>query len=249
VIRRRIAVPSSGPWPSYPRGRAALIRWQLRASRFHPWWVTSQEDLLNLPRPKWVHHEIAILGGPQEDDLSLALGYLTAGEIVARQWIEHGPDDSLPVPILYLYRHSIELSLKWLIRTAARCAIRDGYTGPEDLSPEKLGERLRKHNIKKLADCLNRYMGHLKLIGPENRIDPASWNLLRWLDSGDATGETYRYAVVGQGDSRIAARPVQANVNFYEQVNELHKLANLLYAGYTTPLDEYRQMQDDMSEY
>jgi hypothetical protein len=130
-----------------------------------------------------------------------------------------------------------------------RCAIRDGYTGPEDLSPEKLDERLRTHNIKKLADCLNRYMSHLKLIGPENRIDRASWKLLRWLDGEDATGETYRYAMVGQGDSSTAARPVQENINFYEQVNELHKLAKLLYGGYTTQLDEYTQMQDDMSEY
>jgi hypothetical protein len=206
-------------------------------------------DLLNLPRPNWEYHEIAVLGGPQEDDLSIALGYLTAAEVTARHWIEHGPDDSLPIPILYLYRHSIELSLKWLIRVAARCAIRDGYTGPENLSPAKVDERLHRHNIKELADCLNRYMGHLKLIGPENRIDTASWKLLRWLDSEDETGETYRYAMVGQGTESTAARPVQENINFYEQVNELHKLAHLLFGGYSTHLDEYEQFQMDTSDY
>jgi len=117
---------------------------------------------------------------------------------------------------------------------AARCAVRDGYTGPENLSPAKVDERLHTHNVKKLADCLNRYMGYLSLIGPENRIDPESWQLLAWLDSEDETGETYRYAIVGQGADRTRARPVQKNINFYEQVNELHKLAHLLH-GDTRP--------------
>lgn len=180
---------------------------------------------------------------------TVAWGYLEAAEITGRHWIEHGPDDGLPVPILYLYRHSIELSLKWLIRVAARCAVRDGYTGTEDLSPAEVDERLHTHNVKKLADCLNRYMGHLTLIGPENRIDPASWKLLAWLDSEDETGETYRYAMIGRGPGRARARPVQENINFYEQVNELHKIAHLLHGGYSTHLDEYEQMQKDVSWY
>ncbi|TVZ05059.1 hypothetical protein EAS64_10585 [Trebonia kvetii] len=88
-------------------------------------------------------------------------------------------------------------------------------------------------------------MSHLSLIGPENRIDPESWKLLAWLDSEDGTGESYRYAKVGRGDSRIRARPIQENVNFYEQVNELHKLAHLLHDGYSAHLDEYEEMQKD----
>jgi hypothetical protein len=211
--------------------------------------MTDLDDLLNLPRPKWHYHEIAVLGGPHEDDLAIAGGYLRAAEVTARYWIDRGPDDGLPIPILYLYRHGIELSLKWLIRVAARCAVRDGYKGPENLSPTKVDERLHTHNIKKLADCLNRYMGYLSLIGPQNRIDPESWQLLAWLDSEDETGETYRYAVVGQGADRTRARPVQENVNFYEQVNELHKLAHLLHGGYSTHLDEYEQMQKDIGGY
>ena len=210
--------------------------------------MTDLDDLLNLPRPKWDHLAIAVLGGPLEDDLTIAWGYLEAAEITARHWIEHGPHDGLPIPILYLYRHSIELSLKWLIRVAARCAIREGYTGPENLSPAKVNERLHTHNIRKLADYLNRYLSYLTLTGPENRIDPASWKLLTWLDSEDETGETYRYAMVGQGSGSARARPVQENINFYEQVNELHKLAHLLHAGYSTHLDEYEQMQRDFCD-
>ena len=43
----------------------------------------------------------------------------------------------MPIPILYNYRHAIELTLKWLIRLAARYLVVGGYT-EENLSPEKL---------------------------------------------------------------------------------------------------------------
>jgi hypothetical protein len=206
------------------------------------------EDRLSLPRPRWAHAEIAVWGGASEDDLALAGGYLRVAETAARHWIAQGPDDLLPLPILYNYRHSIELSLKWLIRKAAQCALREGYTGEEDLSPEQLDKRLRTHNIRRLADCLNRYLALLDLPKVEQRIDPESWSQLNWLDSEDATGETYRYAVVGHGTGRTPARPVQQNVNFYEQVNELHKLAHLLWGGYSAHLGEYEDWQIEYLE-
>ncbi|MBK5996564.1 hypothetical protein JHN53_34090 [Streptomyces sp. MBT58] len=207
------------------------------------------DDLqLSLPRPQWSTAEIAIWGGTSEDDLTLAMGYLDVAEIAARHWISHGPNDALPIPILYNYRHSIELSLKWLIRTAARCAVRAGYCGPEDLSPARLDDRLHTHNIKKLADCFNRYLALLDLPTQEQRIDPESWNQLTLLDSEDATGERFRYAVVGRGSMRGRARPEQQNVNFYEQVNELHQLAHLLCHGYSAHLGVFEDWQVEYFE-
>ncbi|MFF7249846.1 hypothetical protein ACFZBU_38785 [Embleya sp. NPDC008237] len=203
------------------------------------------EDLHSLPRPKWAIHEIAIVGGSREDEFVIAAGFLRVAEAGARRWIEHGPDDRLPIPILYNYRHGIELTLKWLIRLTARCAVRGGYTGPENLSPLKLDEKLRTHNIRKLADRLDRYMGLLELEPPNNRIDNASRQLLDWLDSEDETGETYRYSTVGHGEKKAAARPVQTNLNFYELVREVHELATLLHAGYAGFLDNHEQMQID----
>ncbi|WP_409235603.1 hypothetical protein [Streptomyces sp. PA5.6] len=203
------------------------------------------EDRLSLPRPRWAHAEIAVWGGASEDDLALAGGYLRVAETAARYWIARGPDDLMPLPILYNYRHSIELSLKWLIRKAARCALREGYAGEEDISPGQLDKRLHTHNIKKLADCLNRYLTLLDLPEVEQRIDPESWQQLTWLDSEDATGEAYRYAVVGHGAGQAPARPDQQNVNFYEQVNELHKLAHLLHGGYSAQLGVYEDWQNE----
>lgn len=148
------------------------------------------EDRLSLPRPRWANAEIAVWGGDSEDDLALAGGYLRVAETAARHWVAHGPDDLLPLPILYNYRHSIELSLKWLIRKAAQCALREGYTGEEDLSPDQLDKRLRTHNIRRLADCLNRYLALLDLPKVEQRIDPESWSQTelagqRGCDGGD----------------------------------------------------------------
>jgi len=205
--------------------------------------VDEGDDRLSLPRPKWEANEIAILGGA-EDDLTIASGFLTAAEILTRHWIDQGPNDALPIPILYNYRHGIELTMKWLIRLTARCLKRHGYTEAA-LSTEALDQKLRTHSIKDLADLLDRYMGLLQVDPPYNRIDSESRQLLDWLDSQDETGETWRYAVVGRGPNKRAARPEQVNINFFELVNELHNIANLLYSGYTTFLAEYEEFQID----
>lgn len=42
-----------------------------------------------------------------------------------------------------------------------------------------------------------------------------------------------------------AARPEQVTVNFYEQVDELHQVAKLLYDGYTGWLDDHEDLRQD----
>lgn len=206
---------------------------------------TADDDVLNLPRPSWSIHEIAIFGGTSEDDLTLAGNYQTAGEILATYWSQKGPDDGLALPILYNYRHSLELALKWLIRVAARCAVRDGYQGQEDLTPDRVDERLRDlgHNLNKLADCLDRYMKLLKRFGPHNHLDPESLRLLRKLHNEDEWGDAFRYAMIGQGPNARKARPQTQTRAFYDEVNELHRLAILLTHGYSTELSNYEEMQ------
>lgn len=185
--------------------------------------------------------EIAVFGG-HEDDLTIAAGYLKVAEVAAMYWIEHGLDDSMPIPILYNYRHAIELTLKWLIRLAARYLVRGGYT-KENLSPEKPGRKLDTHNVKQLADRLDRYLRLLEIRAPDNRIGRASRQLLDWLDSEDETGQGFRYAVVHDKHGPRDGRPAQVNVSFCEQLNELHQVAELLFDGYTGWLDDYEEVQ------
>jgi len=202
---------------------------------------------MDLPRPKWPQHEIAVIGGRDEDDLAIAGGYLRVAEIAATDWSLHGPDDSLPVPILYNYRHSVELSLKWLIRAAAAIIRRGDYgTGGENLSRDKVDEKLRSdsHSIKKLAERLNRYLGLISDLDPPNdRIDAESFEALLWLDAQDETGETFRYSMIGKGADSRPARESQTNINFYDQINKVHQLAGLLQAGYSGALDAFGDLQ------
>jgi hypothetical protein len=210
------------------------------------------EEMMNLPRPRWPVHEIAVIGGSSEDDLAIAGGYLRVAEIGATHWSQHGPDDSLPIPVLYNYRHSVELSLKWLIRTTARIVRRGQYhTNGANLDREKVDKKLREdsHSIKKLAERLNTYLGFITdLDPPNNRIDDASMETLRWLDQQDETGETFRYSMVGRGTDSRPARAVQTNINFYEDVNKVHLLAHLLQDGYSAYLDTFEDLQQEYLE-
>jgi hypothetical protein len=204
---------------------------------------------MNLPRPRWPQHEIAVVGGRHEDDLAVAGGYLRVAEIAATHWSLHGPDDSLPVPILYNYRHSVELSLKWLIRTSAEIIRRGAYdTRGENLHHDKVADKLREdsHSIRKLAERLNRYLGFISdLDPPNNRIDTETFEALQWLDAQDENGETFRYSMIGKGAGVRPARETQTNINFYDQVNRVHQLAQLLQGGYSSALDAFRELQEE----
>ena len=187
--------------------------------------------------------------GRHESDLTIAGGYLKVAEIAALHWIEHGPDDSLPLPILYNYRHAIELTLKWLVRLAASVLRHDGHTD-EGFGPEKLDRKLAKtHNIQQLAELLDEYLGLMEIRPPDNRIDSASRRWLDWLYRQDRTGQGFRYAMVRLDKVLTAARPEQVTVNFYEQVNELHQVAKLLYDGYTGWLDDHEELRQDYYEW
>lgn len=73
--------------------------------------------------------------------------------------------------------------------------------------------------------------------------------MLDWLDSEDETGQSFRYAIVHDKHGPRAARPDQLKVNFYDQVNELHQVAEVLYGGYTGWLDDYEEVQQDFQEW
>ncbi len=184
---------------------------------------------------------IAVLGGPDEDNLGLALGYLEAGDILGSHWIRNGANDALPVPIHYNYRHAIELALKWNIRLAASCLRRVGVSVP----PDELDSFLTtSHAAAHLADRLNQYLG--RLMGPPNdRIHPATQDTLDWLHQLDEKGQTFRYSTVkgGKGQGLVRARPNQERVDFDADIRRLHDAAWMLYAGCSGVLDTHAEYQ------
>ncbi|MEV7031697.1 hypothetical protein AB0N99_15895 [Streptomyces sp. NPDC093272] len=198
-------------------------------------------DMTRLPPRRSEWNSIAVLGGAHEDDLDLALGYLEAGAILASHWIRTGTNDALPVPIYYQYRHSIELSLKWNIRSAAACLRRDGVSVP----PGELDNFLaRSHVIAHLADRLNQYLSRL-MPPPNDRIDPPTQDTLDWLHQLDENGQTFRFSTVkgGKGQGLVRARPNQQRVDFDADVRRLHDAAWMLYAGCSGVLDAHAENQ------
>lgn len=56
----------------------------------------------------------AIIGGPWESDSSLAMGFFEIANIAVERWKAGRRNDAIviPIPIVYNYRHGIELALK-----------------------------------------------------------------------------------------------------------------------------------------
>ncbi|ALV39356.1 hypothetical protein [Streptomyces sp. CdTB01] len=191
-------------------------------------------------RSRW--HNIAVIGGHDEDDFDLALGYAEAADILASHWIRIGANDALPVPIYYNYRHAIELALKGCIRVAANCLRRDGVT----VSHEELDKFLStSHAVEHLADRLNQYLGRLQLEAPNDRIDATTQETLDWLHQMDDKGQTFRYSRVkgGKGKGLVRARPHQRNIDFDAHIRRLSAAAWMLYGGCGGLLDAYAENQ------
>ena len=105
-------------------------------------------------------HANALLGGDWEADMPLGYGFLDAADILLEQWKQHRPDDLLVLPILYNYRHGIELTLKRTIDEAIYCARRAGVSSWWDTN-EEVEKRLYTHKIADLVRYLNECLNNL----------------------------------------------------------------------------------------
>ncbi len=100
----------------------------------------------------WEH--TAVVGGPFEDDAQLALGFHQVAELGVADWTTRGPNDLLFVPIVYNYRHALELVLKAAVREAAARLRADSATDAS-LDPATLDEELaetKPHSLERLAN-------------------------------------------------------------------------------------------------
>lgn len=91
-------------------------------------WVPAGDD--------WRNNAI-VGGGPPTDDADLAYGFQQIADIAVDYWVTHGSDDGLLAPILYNYRHVVELLLKQALRQARMCLSYDGIPQPTFLNRSK----------------------------------------------------------------------------------------------------------------
>lgn len=86
----------------------------------HPEQVTSGIDsLLSADAGDGDWRNTAIIGGPWENDSSLAFGFFELADAAVERWKAGHRNDAIVIPIICNYRHGIELALKEEIREAA----------------------------------------------------------------------------------------------------------------------------------
>jgi len=199
--------------------------------------------------------DVAVIGGPSEDDNHLATGYRFLASAGVKQWQEAShrtrAHDWAVVPILNAYRHSIELALKAGIRDAAACVRADGISCP-DAARDMVEERLAKtHSLKTLTDELSRWTDMLNL-GGHGESSELVGQVLDALHGIDESGQTFRYSSVKQGKGKnrvlVPARPDEQIMDFVATAEALDEVAALLIDGLSTMLYEYAEFSRELRD-
>lgn len=196
----------------------------------------------------------AFAGGPWETDAALAQGFFDVADAAVEHWRAEHRDDAMAIPIIFNYRHGIELALKAEIREAARCLRRDSDDDPA-IQPSEIDRQLSAiHSIGRLADRLMELLGRLKL-GPDQQVPAGTLDVLRKLHVLDETGQAFRYSAVkaGAGPRRQRVlqqvRPGQEHFDIVAVANALRRTGTMLLYGVDGVLDAYSSWQDDMAEW
>ena len=193
----------------------------------------------------------AIVGGRDEDDGLLGLAYLEAADVLADHWRAHRPDDFLALPILFNYRHGLELGLKSAVRHAAHCARRDGHEDPR-LAREALDEWLSgTHSIGQLVDRLDLAFGLLDL-PDEMGMPEGTRDVLAALHILDGSGQWFRYSsikAVAPGERKktlVPARPAEEKFDLDAVAEALHDALVIIVHGVPSVLEQYEDWRMDL---
>lgn len=186
----------------------------------------------------------AVLTWDMGDD-SIALGFSEAGSIIVDSWVAGRRNDALFLPIVFVYRHALELVLKEGIRQAAAVLRTDGDADPT-LAADELDAYLAKagkgHSLSRLARRLDDLLGRLR----HEALPAETHDVLQSLHQLDPGGDTFRYATVrDKGTDRYvpAPRPAATHVDVVAMRQHFDSAFGLLYGGVLSVLGEYRQIQ------
>ena len=154
------------------------------------------------------------------------VGYRKAGEILL-QWVlsEQRDQDFLVYPIVFLFRHHVELMLKQIIVLAARLR-EDHVRFP------------RGHDLASLwAQCKARLM---EVSGPETTLEVVE-SLVDELGSIDPGSDSFRYHLDGLGRPTL---PGITHINLHHFALVMDGLTNFLDACHTQLTEENRWKEE-----
>lgn len=200
--------------------------------------------------PDW--RNTAVVGGPWENDGSMAFGFLKLADEAVEHWKAGHRNDAVVVPIIHNYRHGIELALKEEIRDAAVCLRRDGFTCSDAMADEVDKWLSATHSIEQLVDRLTALLSQLRL-GPNQQLPAETLEILRKLHVLDRNGQAFCYSAVKTGprNARVLepVRPGQEHFDLVAVAAALHDAGTMLLYGVSGVLDVYSDYQADMADW
>ncbi|MGZ3357429.1 MAG: hypothetical protein ACXVBO_21630 [Isosphaeraceae bacterium] len=99
----------------------------------------------------------------------MAMGFFDIADAAVERWKAGHRNDLIVIPIIYNYRHGIELALKDQIREASACLREDGATDRDVQADEVDRWVSATHSIRRLVNRLTTLLGRLPL-GPDQQL-------------------------------------------------------------------------------
>ncbi len=158
---------------------------------------------------------------PIQDLPVFALGYHRAGKVLASRLAEsRGYADYDGYPVLFLYRHALELYLKALVY---RGALLMGLIGKKDASPPGLFER---HELSRLLPALRSIFYELKWNFTETSFSSIDEFIavIQSVDAIDPRSFAFRYPMDRTGEAHLPRHFVINTIVFTEKLDEVFSL-------------------------
>ncbi len=119
--------------------------------------------------------------------------------------------DKFFMPILYLYRHAIELRLKSIIRLGLELSLMQ--------ENDKIETIMKKHNLHKLWNLTRKVLSEYWTEVPEEDLNAVESFILQIHDV-DSSGQTLRYSINTNGSSSIHKMPNHTDLLYLKDVLE-----------------------------
>ena len=182
-------------------------------------------------RPDTPWPSVAILGY-MEDDSTLAMGFASAADLIVDDWERGARDDSMAVPMMYLYRHAMELALKQ--------SVRDVATRLRAAKDAELG-----HSLAALAGELQRLLARLNI----QTLPDEVMATLDALHKSDATGEAFRYSLHRESGGFAQTRPEQLRVDIVALRARLRESFGIIVYGLSGVLEAHDDYRAELLSY
>ncbi len=148
-------------------------------------------------------------------DSFLAQSFKEAGDKIVKELsrgenlLEHG--ENFFFPIAYLYRHSLELKMKGIIRQGIRLQLVE--------KNKKISDVLGRHNLFRIWGAVKRVLQAYWPDGPQHELDAAE-SIIAKFHEIDKSGQNFRYSKDRSGETTMDTLPESVELIHLQDVFE-----------------------------